>query len=126
MLDQNQSTWDARRNVTSNEAWENHGSRSIPFSKLFLFIFSTFVSSSRNDSRPRNIGHVSLIHRLKLDQVITLKKVCFTGRNIGYHYIYLYTYLVSSLLCGVGSSSLCNLLITIFFLSSNSSKCING
>ena len=38
---------------------------------------------------------------------ITLKKVCWTDRNIGYHYIYLYAYLVSRLLCGVGSYSLC-------------------
>ena len=38
---------------------------------------------------------------------ITLKKVCFTDRNIVYYYVYLYTYLVSRLLCGVGSSSLC-------------------
>ena len=29
-----------------------------------------------------------------------------TDRNIGYLYLYLYTFLVSCLLCGVGSSSL--------------------
>ena len=32
--------------------------------------------------------------------------VCFTDRNIDYYYIYLYTNLVSRLLCGVGYSSL--------------------
>ena len=40
------------------------------------------------------------------EEGITLKKGCFTDRNIGYYYIYLYTYLVSRLLCGVGSSLL--------------------
>ena len=49
---------------------------------------------------------VLAISVMKLINLITLKKVCLTDRNIGFLYLYLYTYLVSCLLCGVGSSSL--------------------
>ena len=38
---------------------------------------------------------------------ITLMKICITDRNSSFNLLYLYTYLASRLLCGVGSSSLC-------------------
>ena len=61
-----------------------------------------------------------------LRTVITLKKVCFTDRNIGYYYIYLYTYLVSRLLCGVGSSSICKKIHHFQTFRSRCIICIRG
>ena len=52
--------------------------------------------------------------KLNLDTGVDVcDPICLTDRNIGSYQIYLNTYLVSLLLCGVVSSSLDNQILTI-------------
>ena len=61
-----------------------------------------------------------------MDLLQTFFKVCLTDPNIGYLYLYFYTYLVCCLLCGVGSSSLIAWMATTLLLQSSLSSIAPG